>query len=196
MSLLVVLASLTWPAMSRPLAVQRLRKAADQVRADWTRARVKAMSSGRTYVFQYSPDADRYSIQPVAAGDMASEDASLGGGELGIPAGQGTGTVNERALPEGITFYGDLDDQQDSSTLADALPGLDAAGGAILAGDSPTSEVRFLPDGTTSTARVVLKNEYGRSIELSLRGLTGVVTVGEVQAGDAPAGQSVEVKPP
>lgn len=203
MSLIVVLASLTWPALTRPLALQRLRKAADQVRADWTRARVKAMSSGRTYVFQYSSDTDRYSVQPLTTGDTASEDALLGGGELGAPAtGQETGTVNQRVLPEGITFYCDPAEQQDPSALTGTIPGLDASGGgAILDGASPTSEVRFLPDGTTSTARVVLKNEHGRSIELSLRGLTGVVTVGEVQAGatpagEAPAGQSAEVKPP
>ncbi len=190
MSLIVVLASLTWPALSRPLAVQRLRKAADQVRADWTRARVKAMSAGCTYVFHYSADADRYSVQPLNIGDATSEDSFSGGGELGAtPTGQNSATASQRVLPEGITFAGDPAGQQDLTALSGPIPDLDATGGgSILDGASATSEIRFMADGTTSTARLVLKNPYGRSIELRLRGLTGVVSVGEVLAGEAPAG--------
>ena len=40
--------------------------------------------------------------------------------------------------------------------------------------------ILFHPDGTTSDARLVLKNDRGRAMELSLRGLTGTVTVGEM----------------
>ena len=41
--------------------------------------------------------------------------------------------------------------------------------------------ILFYPDGTTSTSRLRLHNEYGRWMELSIRGLTGVVTVGPIQ---------------
>jgi len=44
-----------------------------------------------------------------------------------------------------------------------------------------STPILFYPDGTTSTARLLLRNEYDRSIELSLRGLTGVARVGELK---------------
>ena len=44
--------------------------------------------------------------------------------------------------------------------------------------------VFFFPDGTTSTATLILENKYQRRIELSLRGLTGVITVGDTYPAD------------
>jgi hypothetical protein len=46
--------------------------------------------------------------------------------------------------------------------------------------DSTASMVFFYPDGTTSNAVVQLQNDRGRFVELTLRGMTGVVTIGEV----------------
>jgi len=43
LALLVMLAAMTWPALDRPMADQRLRKAADRVRTAWVRARIDAM---------------------------------------------------------------------------------------------------------------------------------------------------------
>ena len=63
MSLLVALMALAWPALDGPLAHQRLRSAADQVRAKWGQARVQAMSSGRTYLFRCVAEGDRYMIE-------------------------------------------------------------------------------------------------------------------------------------
>ena len=179
MSLLVVLAALAWPSLTRPMANQRLRKAADQVRADLTRARVKAMSSGRPYAFSFLPDADRYSVKAVASGDAMADDTSMGGGDFDSgTAGQG-GSASERPLPEGVTFLGGTADVDDPSTLSTGAGGLGDPSDATFAADVTVGEVRFYPDGTASPARVRLKNEYGRSIELRVRGLTGTVSVGE-----------------
>ena len=43
-----------------------------------------------------------------------------------------------------------------------------------------SSPIFFYPDGTTSTAAVLLKNETGRCIEARLRGLTGTGTITEI----------------
>jgi prepilin-type N-terminal cleavage/methylation domain-containing protein len=195
MALLVTLASLAWPAFSRPLANQRLRNGAEQLRADWTRGRIKAMSSGRTYIFHYFPETDRYSIQPANSGDGAPEEASAGGADLDAPPPQSasnTPTAGERLLPEGITFLNDPGEQQKSPTLPGAAGGLDdssgTGGGAAFDAVNSMGEIRFNADGTTSTARVTLKNQFDRSIELRLRGLTGVVTVGDVQSMRSPEG--------
>ena len=66
LALLVVLASMTWPALDRPMANQRLRKAADRVRTAWTRARIDAMSTGQTILFQCTLESDQYTIQSQA----------------------------------------------------------------------------------------------------------------------------------
>jgi hypothetical protein len=62
-----------------------------------------------------------------------------------------------------------------------------------LAADSiPTSEeglawaepILFHPDGTTSTAQVRLVNEHGSTLDVSLRGLTGLSSVGLLARGE------------
>jgi len=171
--------------MSRPLAGQRLRSGAEQVQAEWVRTRVKAMSSGQTYVFRYTAGANGYSVERFSPGELTLEatagdwSASQASGEQSTPA------PLERSLPEGVTFLAgrsDLDvdaaaalsgsmaspDQQQAVTPF-ALPESDGA-------------VFFYPDGTTSTAKVVLRNEYGRTIEIMLRGVTGTATVGQISS--------------
>ena len=183
--LLVVLASITWPAIGRPMARQRLREAADQVRAEWVKARVKAMSTGMLHVFRYAIDGDHYVIEVQE--DEESTDAAS------IDAAENTDVANERTqqrhLPEKVKF---------SATQAAGATATDATAASTdnpaIAQGVPTSSsndsslsapIIFRPDGTCSTVRVRLENEYQQVVELAMRGLTGVVTVGEVQAGSA-----------
>jgi hypothetical protein len=58
--------------------------------------------------------------------------------------------------------------------------GEEAAPEAGADGTVWSEPILFYPDGTASDATVVLENEYRRRIELTLRGLTGVATVGEL----------------
>jgi hypothetical protein len=195
--LLVILAAFSWPALERPMASQRLRAAASAVRAEWSRARVKAMSSGQTVQFRYAPNGNQYSIELTA--DAALSPDLLSAGELDDYPGD---VQNELAaaegpqlkLPEGVTFVC-------GETAGEALAGAaaletelwasegtalgDTALGDIAWEDTGWSEpILFYPDGTSSDARLVLKNEHNCRVELSLRGLTGVVTLGDVYAAD------------
>jgi len=167
--LLLILASMAWPVLERPLANQRLRQAADVVRTAWTRARVEAMSSGCTYVFSHGLESDAYRVEELQSVEYVPETADEDYGEVGSPA--------SHALPEGCRFVGGetrLDDRAAMAFGEDAPPEADADGTAW------SDPILFYPDGTTSDATVVLENEYHRRIELSLRGLTGVATVGEL----------------
>ena len=184
LAVLVMITSLAWPTLNRAFETQRLRKAADLVRAAWGRARVKALSTGRIHIFQYTVGGDRYAIQQRTTGevtvDAAADDLPTGFADASYenptPFGQ------ERQLPEGVTFVG-------SQTVSDTRAAMVAAEAnqfrSVEQGWS--NPIFFYPDGTTSTARLVLKNQRGRTIELALRGLTGVVTVGDVQAPDVQA---------
>ncbi|MFH1269179.1 MAG: hypothetical protein ABIK89_25910 [Planctomycetota bacterium] len=174
--LLVALASIAWPALERPLSNQRLRKAADVVRIVWARARVEAMSSGRTLVFRYAVEGDRYSIRPHDGPEFAAGAESADGFENRIDAqGQSAAMFGyEPKLPEGMTFLsGETDDDTRADSLALDTTSSDDGG---LGWSEP---ILFYPDGSASTTRLVLKSQYDRCVELSLRGLTGVVTVSE-----------------
>ena len=50
--LVVILSGLAYNALMRPMAARRLQLAADQIRAEWVRARNRAMANGQTYCFQ------------------------------------------------------------------------------------------------------------------------------------------------
>jgi Tfp pilus assembly protein FimT len=180
--LLVILASLAWPVLERPLANQRLRQAADVVRTEWTRARVEAMSSGRTMAFTHRLASDAYRVEDLQGAEYVAETVDEGSGE--------TCRSTSYALPEGCQFVAGESRQDDRAAMAfgedapvaratakaDADTGADGGAGATAWSDP----ILFYPDGTTSDATVVLGNEYGRRIELSLRGLTGVAAVGEL----------------
>ena len=51
---------------------------------------------------------------------------------------------------------------------------------AALDGAVWSTPIFFFPDGTTSTAAVLLKNDRGKCVEIRLRGLTGAGTIGEI----------------
>jgi prepilin-type N-terminal cleavage/methylation domain-containing protein len=175
LALLVVLASIAWPALQRPLSGQRLRKSADAVRVVWARSRVKAMSTGQTLVFRYSVEGDRYSLQyhagPEFSSDTLSEESET------FPSGADPSAFvfgHEAKLPEGVVFMlGETaEDTRATSLVLEEAPMAEA-------GTAWSEPILFYPDGTSSTVRLVLRNEFDRAIELSLRGLTGVVTMGE-----------------
>jgi len=63
LALLVILATMSWPALDRAFSGTRLRKAADQVRAGFSGARVEAMQSGEVQLFRYAIDSAEYRIE-------------------------------------------------------------------------------------------------------------------------------------
>lgn len=172
LALAVAVSAVALPALGRPWASQRLRSAADLIRAEWTRARFKAISTGQMVVFRYTPDGSRYLTEIRATDSFSGWASEFGvlGDDLGFRS-----PCEERMLPQGITFVG-------AEVMADTRTEvLDAELAPVSAEWSDA--IYFYPDGTASTARLILANEYSDWIELSLRGLTGVITTGDVRAG-------------
>ena len=186
MSLLVILAALAWPAMDRPFAGIRLRKAAEKIRAEWRHARVEAMDAGQIYIFRYAADGDRDRYRIECCSALATQQNSVFGDVLdqSAQALSDTGAAArpiEDSLPEGVTF---VTGETALDTRA-AMVASEAEQSGVLEGGW-SDPILFYPDGTTSTARLVLKNEHGRCIELTLRGLTGVVSIGEPGTSQEP----------
>ncbi|MGE0761077.1 MAG: Tfp pilus assembly protein FimT/FimU [Pirellulaceae bacterium] len=178
MAIVVAVTTLAIPLMSGPLENYRLRLAADQVRASWVRARAMAMEKGQTYAFDYMPWTGDYQVQPWLTGNDYLETDELV--SMGITAeGESLAAAmpaKQETLPEKTFFVGsETAMDMRAETLASSTPDQLAA--------QPTY-IYFYPDGTTSTARLIVANQRQRQVAISLRGLTGVVTVGptEVQS--------------
>jgi prepilin-type N-terminal cleavage/methylation domain-containing protein len=175
MALLVVVAAITYPSVTGPLDNNRLRYSADQIRACWARARNKAMESGRTYMFRCQPTTDRYMIEPWINNDdlLESDLVTQGGMMVGASAQEATGALlgpKIEKLPESVTFMASEVANDVRSQL------LVATANATTETDQVWSTpIFFYPDGTSSTARLVLMNTRDRYVLMTLRGLTGVV---------------------
>ncbi len=167
------------PALALPLDNHRLRRGADQVRARWAQARAKAMEHGRTYVFRYEPGTDTFAVEPWMSGDdylESNELQTLGVSATGESlAAQSTLTAKPDRLPENVVFLA-------SETTADIRASLVASASSDQAAAAQAAPpIFFYPDGTTSTARLILGNQRDRFVTLTMRGLTGVVEVTGLQ---------------
>ena len=185
MALLAAIAAMAWPSFGRAFEGQRLRYAADQVRAEIGAARAEAINSGRVQSFQYEPESEVYLVQPWQGAEATPQTDQFG---LAPEGAEGAASVVVRGkLPEGLKFVA-------TEALGGAIPagmsaipvakGTVSADQAMITPDSPT--LLFFPDGTSRDAEVWLSNERGRSIPIRVRGITGASTVGEVGGGQEP----------
>jgi hypothetical protein len=175
---LVVLATMAWPSLRRPLADRRLRAGAEQLRAEWTKARVHAISSGRVYIFRYAPGTDQFRVESQITIEAAVGDGSEGTDAPNVAPDEGTIEPHRDHLPDRVQFVaGETEADRRSETVA-----MDRA---TLADASVewAQPVYFYPDGTATSARITLENQHGSTIEVSLRGVTGVASMTSVRAG-------------
>lgn len=161
-AMMSALAAVAIPSFQGPLADRRLRSAAEHVRAAWLTARSEAMTSGQIYLFRYEPQSNQYTIGPWEGADAAIETATAA-----------AGTARAQTLPDGVTFVGSSQQHDARSARATADMGAAAGGGATA------PPVLFYADGQTSTIELQLAHELGLGVTLSLRGLTGVVSMSD-----------------
>jgi Tfp pilus assembly protein FimT len=184
LAVLVAAAALVLPALQGPMDDQRLLKSADLIRAQWTKARVAAMKSGKIYVFRYTIASDAYVVEPwygeVDVLEVSPDDA--------VEVPMTTRVVPDETkshplgisglrLPDGIMFFTG-ETAMDTRT---AEVSQDMSSGTTAVDSQPP--IVFYPDGSTSDARVVLTNERFY-VEVSLRGLTGMVRVSELRSSE------------
>jgi prepilin-type N-terminal cleavage/methylation domain-containing protein len=218
LALMVAVTALAGTNLRGTFRQQRLLKAAQQVRTEWTRARVQAIKTGRVQVFHHAPQTDQYLIvSEQSVDDLPVEllQGSQGYGAnrtLTTPSAASVGQtssngidptdpidVRQRRLPEGVVFLGaevlvdqrsvvQLEQAADPKIITQQLMGLRAAA------DQPDEwgmPVYFFPDGTSSTAQLVVANDQDEAVRVYLRGLTGLVRVGQVESGNSLGMQQV-----
>ncbi len=186
LALIVAMAGLSGPALSRSAANARLRDAARQLRAHWAQTRIDAMQYGTTFAWRYAPADSRYARMPYALPPWIN----TGDRETGLKSNQSTradvsATVMDR-LPDYVSFaepdrFGsNLNSEESDPPLIDDSGSL----GEGLNDSSEWSEpILFYPDGTTSDSVVVLRDERGNTLSVTLRGITGTASLGKVQTG-------------
>lgn len=176
LAVLVAVAAIALPALHGPMSDQRLRKAGDLVLAQWARARLTAMKTGQMQVFVYEIGSEFYRVQPFsnqtdALEASADADQTLAPNAIYQDPSQAQrdsvlGVAGQR-LPSGVTFFlGEIDVD---TRLAQAQ----SEGATAELGGALAQPIVFYPDGTTTSARLVLTNERF-FVELKLRGLTGM----------------------
>jgi hypothetical protein len=190
-ALLVVVGSLVVPVFTGSFSSVRLRRAGDQVLSRWAHARARAVETGETQQFRFTPATGAYTVEPwalipeeqTAGRPTRSRDAKtqaesqIEDAELGLlTAADGTAKTTG-ILPAPITFLtgqivaaGAAESERDASLRS---PGADE-----------TTPILFYPDGSSSDASVTLASDSGQYVRLTLRGLTGVGRASEVLTRD------------
>src|SRR5215212_8548590 len=170
LTLLVVIASFAIPLLGGAMERRALMSGAGLLQAGWTRARLAAMQSGQTYVVRFEPKGSRFQVlsldqlQLPESQEMQSEDPDSEYTPYDILR------FFKTRLPSGVVFA--HSDVSNSNQLTATMGS---------AGDGPWSApIIFRPDGTTSDASVLLSNEPGQTVRVTLRGLTGTSVAGEV----------------
>ncbi|MDP6466347.1 MAG: prepilin-type N-terminal cleavage/methylation domain-containing protein [Pirellulaceae bacterium] len=201
LALLVVISAISLPALQGPMENHRLRVSGDILRVQWSHARIKAMETGRTYVFKFQPELQSFKIEPWyleddylessdliqgAAGgalagangnlpnDFQANGASSPGGIYSPNSTTATSTMDLGELPENVMFVGsetELDDRSAYLSLTTPSEDVDVVW---------SDPIFFYPDGTSSTARILIRNSRARYLMVSVRGLTGVVQVSDL----------------
>lgn len=190
LAILVAIGAVVTPSVGDLLLRQRLQASVDRVRAEWDRARLTAMKTGQTQAFSCVLASGDYSIAPYMS-DADSVNASAGatlitsGGMVAEATSDGTLTAaqpttgSSKQLHEEITFVScAVSSDMRAMSVAEAQGGLTAI-------SSTNQMVLFYPDGSTSTAEVIIQNANGKQRAVRMRGLTGSTQV--LIPGEQPA---------
>ena len=178
LALMVVIAGVVMPVISNSLANARLDSAGEMVRAAWGEARLAAMQNGEPYVFRYEQSGSRYQIAQLATltGENAEEANTL------PPLAEDDEEyaeadmlrLSKNRLPTEIVFSkGQVAAVPQMAGPAVAPPEMGVEGGW-------SQPIMFYPDGTASDAAVLIANQDGETLRVSLRGLTGLSRAGEI----------------
>jgi Tfp pilus assembly protein FimT len=172
LAILILIASLSGPALLRSIASTGLDKGCDMVRSEMARARVKAIKTGHVHALVFAPGGRGMAILDF---DNLAANQSLQRMDA-TQFDQSTNLVSDdNLLPRGITFAaGEAISNSRSEFVTENSKG--GSSGSVR-------PILFYPDGTCQDARIVLSNTKGDVKQVVLRSLTGSSRVTEVPGG-------------
>ena len=170
LALLVVIASIAMPMIGGSFNRQTLVSGADKLRSGLSRARLAAMQSGQTYGVRLEPKGRRYQILSLDQLSLPENQELAPDNPDAENSPSDLLRLSKNQLPAGVIFG--RADVANSNQLAATVG--DTTGGAW------SSPILFRPDGTTSDATILLVNEPGQTVRVTLRGLTGTALASDV----------------
>lgn len=177
-AILVLVAALSIPAVSRSFTSQRLNKAADQVRTQMNRARIQSMKTGEVHAFFYELGGETFRM---AEFNEQIQNIIDGGSSRREQVPQSNVNFGRDRLPRDVRFVGHSvsEDARASQTMSE----VSADTGQLL-------PILFYPDGSSQDATLYLQNVKGDTLSVNLRGLTGAASVRPVEGGSGSSGSS------
>ena len=161
MAIVVMIASLATPMMTRMLGRQALKQGADRVRAEMGRARVEAIKTGDIHALFFLPEGNWFNVARFSQLPQQSGIASRAHAQLNNRVYTG---YEDNFLPPRTRFVG-------GSTEADSRSV--QTFGDIKIDDDSIQPILFYPDGTSQDATIYLQDNRRNRIAVVLRGLTG-----------------------
>lgn len=182
MAVLAAIAAVSIPHFDLLLGDRRLVRAGEQIRIEMTRLRVESMRQGRVLILQAMTGGNSVRIQPYRSVVDATEAIDQTGSQSALLSGANQGTMTTIA-----TEASERSIELAALVTVESVRVVSAARGfeieqSSLAGQAAgwSRPILFYPDGSTSTATVVLYLESTGHLTVKLRGITGEVTVGQV----------------
>jgi prepilin-type N-terminal cleavage/methylation domain-containing protein len=179
LAILVIIGAIGTPVLDRVLERQRLRGAAEELRVAWEDARLVAMRTGQVQAFACEIGGRTYSIEPLVLHDdvnNVAEGATLFSGGVAAQASTPTVGMNPSTANESQSRQAEL---EETLTFASCRVAGDTRAFSLSstppgsAGNAAAAMVYFYPDGTSSTAEVLIQSERGDLTGIQIRGLTG-----------------------
>lgn len=190
LTIVVVAVSAAVPTYDAMIVSRRIYQAADTIQLALQRARLEAIRTGQAQVFRCQVGLNAYQVQPwLKASDeveasagativtqfgQALDTEAVGGA---VTAQAADMTAGQLTLEDGIVF-GDAQVLNDMRALSE----LTMADSMLSATTGWSQPIMFYPDGSSTTAQIIVQNPRGRRFAIQLRGLTG-----EVRVLDAPS---------
>lgn len=186
LAILAALAGLAAPTVNSMITSRKLSVAADQIINDIAEGRVRAIETGQTQVFEATLSGREYIVKPwLMASDeidasagatittslgMTLDTAAAPGG--GIETSQSSGQRESKELDAYVQFSAvetvmDTRSASAIQTETGALPVASAVAGGKC------NPVLLYPDGSSTTAQIILIDQQGRRMVIQLRGIVG-----------------------
>jgi len=162
-----------------PVTVEPLRESVQLVQSAAAGTRIKAIDTGLTYQFRYEPNGRRFAVIPFDPPENIDSTATASAAD----PGQSEYPVLSGEIDESCRFVSPEDGFL-SSAVVERLPREAFANLPDAYNLSTTAwapPILFYSDGTAVDATFRLVDEGRRSIELSVRGLTGTVAADKLE---------------
>jgi Tfp pilus assembly protein FimT len=173
LGVLVLILGLSWPVLENYQSQYRLRQGGQLVQTRLSAARVASIDTGFVYQFRYEPGGQRFVVLPFDQQALLAQPVAGKAGPRKI-AGK---------LPSAKAKFGSsaVGGQQ---VPGEWLTGIAAAG--EFSGVSWSAPILFYPDGSASAATLAIGDKKSHIVSISVRPLTGAISVSKIEKGTLP----------